>query len=143
MRIQGRLLNTCGGCANTWAGLAMCHCATCHQTFGGIRSFDRHRTGGVCHEPTSLGFYYNESRRCWSEPYSWARPNADQPAKAVLHAYGNDTTRTVTISSIYADPASSRTIYEPEPSHDQHIGVGVDEDGFYETQWHEPRSKDW
>jgi hypothetical protein len=48
----------CGGCANTWTGLAVAHCATCHRTFGTVGAFDRHRSQrgphGACHDPAEL-----------------------------------------------------------------------------------------
>lgn len=48
----------------------MAHCANCHETFGSVNSFDRHRTFGQCTPPEDLGLYFNPTRRCWSESYS-------------------------------------------------------------------------
>lgn len=58
---------TCGSCDNTWSGLSMAHCATCHETFGSVDSFDKHRNNGKCLEPSLGGkLHFNETRRCWS-----------------------------------------------------------------------------
>lgn len=51
---------TCGGCNNRWNGISRCHCAAagCHQTFGGIGLFDRHRRDvkgvGTCLDPETI-----------------------------------------------------------------------------------------
>lgn len=63
---------TCGGCTNTWTGLAQCHCSVCHETFGGISNFDRHRFNGECRRPEDIGLAIG-ARGVWSEPFSWAR----------------------------------------------------------------------
>ncbi len=52
----------CGRCPKTWRGLSKAHCATCHETFGSVRSFDRHRTNGHCAEPATLGLTLNGKR---------------------------------------------------------------------------------
>lgn len=46
---------TCGGCDNTWTGVSRCHCSACHQTFGGISTFDQHRKRDSCLQAESLG----------------------------------------------------------------------------------------
>lgn len=113
----------------------MCHCAaTCHQTFGGIRSFDRHRNGGVCGDPVALGLRWNAPRRCWSEPYSWQRAGADRPAEHVLHAYA-ETLKEPT----EPPPALAPVIDDTET----HVGVDATTEGFHETWWYERQSKDW
>ena len=43
----------CPKCAARWTGANTSHCGACHQTFSGIRLFDRHRT------------HYGEHGRCW------------------------------------------------------------------------------
>jgi hypothetical protein len=35
----------CTECGAEWFGYAICHCATCHLTFGGVTGFDFHRIG--------------------------------------------------------------------------------------------------
>lgn len=62
--------NTCGGCTTTWAGVTAAHCANCHQTFGGVRSFDRHRKAGTCHPPETVGLHWNPERSRWVQPYT-------------------------------------------------------------------------
>lgn len=45
---------TCSkGCK--WSGLSRAHCGSCHTTFGGVTSFDRHRRGGMCVKPEDIG----------------------------------------------------------------------------------------
>ena len=34
---------------------AQAHCGVCHRTFGGVGNFDRHRKGGTCTAPESIG----------------------------------------------------------------------------------------
>ena len=34
---------------------AQAHCGACHETFGGVSLFDRHRREGVCLRPMALG----------------------------------------------------------------------------------------
>lgn len=47
----------CPDCGTTWHSLTECHCATCHQHFGSLDAFDRHRQGPVdtreCVDPAS------------------------------------------------------------------------------------------
>ena len=42
------------------------HCGTCHCTFGGVTSFDRHRRNGVCLDPVALGL--RKIKGIWREP---------------------------------------------------------------------------
>lgn len=35
----------CPGCGRAWAGLAQCHCATCHEHFSRVAHFDVHLSG--------------------------------------------------------------------------------------------------
>ncbi len=64
-------LHGCGRCDARWDGAAMCHCSSCHATFGGVSSFDRHRAGskpgsgnhfkqGECTDPSLLGYELNK-----------------------------------------------------------------------------------
>lgn len=55
--------------------MSMAHCANCHQTYGSVKSFYRHRTGGQCiTDPTTLGLFWRPDRNAWSEAYS-TRPH--------------------------------------------------------------------
>lgn len=38
----------CTECGRGWAGLAECHCATCHLHFLSVSGFDRHRLNFEC-----------------------------------------------------------------------------------------------
>lgn len=87
-----RPVHTCGGCDVTWLGIAMCHCSVCHVTFGAITSFDRHRKGGDCQLPASIGLYFNETRKAWSEPFSWARDDGrdtEERVEDIIAAFNN------------------------------------------------------
>lgn len=45
---------------------AQCHCvAECHQTFGGVTMFDRHRRDGRCLDPAECGMTYRDG--IWRE----------------------------------------------------------------------------
>jgi hypothetical protein len=62
-------------CGARWFGAAIAHCAACHQTFGGVSSFDKHRAGtkdktqlqGECARPSDIGLVQNE-RGVWGAP---------------------------------------------------------------------------
>lgn len=43
---------TCITCQKSWGGANTSHCAACHETFSGIRLFDKHR------------LHYGEHGRC-------------------------------------------------------------------------------
>lgn len=51
---RNSVTHRCGGCPRTWAGLAEAHCASCHQTFGSVTGFDKHRYGGICLWPADI-----------------------------------------------------------------------------------------
>ena len=41
-------------CGRQWTGLAQAHCSTCHEHFGSVRGFDRHRASGHCQDPAGI-----------------------------------------------------------------------------------------
>ncbi len=47
-------MHTCGGCTNTWGGLAQAHCSVCHELFSGVTAFDKHRSKGKCLDPAKM-----------------------------------------------------------------------------------------
>jgi hypothetical protein len=49
-------------CGARWSGIGTCHCGSCCVTFVGIGAFDRHRRGGQCANPTSIGMTVAPSR---------------------------------------------------------------------------------
>ena len=42
------------------------HCGACHRTLGSVTEFDRHRRGGACIDPQTLGLV--EARQVWASP---------------------------------------------------------------------------
>jgi hypothetical protein len=56
-------------CNATWTGVNRAHCSACHNTFGGVTSFDAHRKGGRCTKPASLGLH-NNGKGIWVSNYS-------------------------------------------------------------------------
>lgn len=42
------------------------HCGACHRTLGSVTDFDRHRRGGVCLDPVTLGLV--EVAGLWASP---------------------------------------------------------------------------
>lgn len=64
---------TCGGCSVEWTGDGRCHCSGCHNTFGGLTSFDAHRTQygerGSCKKPEDIGLIQTE-KGVWSAPFT-------------------------------------------------------------------------
>lgn len=69
---EARRRNGCNGCDRRWSGMNMAHCSVCHHTFGGVGSFDKHRSGskpgtktgirraGECTPPADIGLTQNE-----------------------------------------------------------------------------------
>lgn len=59
-------------CGTRWAGTNTCHCAApgCCQTFTGIGAFDRHRRGGTCADPATIGMVLASGRAypAWTIP---------------------------------------------------------------------------
>lgn len=58
-------------CGARWSGTNACHCGACHRfTFTNVSAFDRHRKGGVCNEPTSVGLVQATGRafEAWTFP---------------------------------------------------------------------------
>jgi hypothetical protein len=41
-------------CGRQWTGLAQAHCCTCHEHFGSVAGFDRHRSSGRCQDPAHI-----------------------------------------------------------------------------------------
>jgi hypothetical protein len=41
-------------CGRRWTGLAQAHCMSCHEHFGSVRGFDRHRPKGHCLNPEPM-----------------------------------------------------------------------------------------
>lgn len=57
-------------CGARWTGPGRAHCAAddCHQTFGGVTSFDVHRKNGTCLDPAVLGLILN-AKGIWVAQY--------------------------------------------------------------------------
>lgn len=60
-------------CGSKWTGHNRSHCAACHITFGGVASFDRHRSvgsriGRKCQTPESIGLKDN-GNSIWVSSY--------------------------------------------------------------------------
>lgn len=49
-------------------------CTVCHEVFGGVGMFDRHRSDGWCRNPAEMGLRLTE-RRVWSAPMDRAALN--------------------------------------------------------------------
>lgn len=41
-------------CGRDWTGLSQAHCPTCHEHFGSVQGFDRHRRTGECQHPAGI-----------------------------------------------------------------------------------------
>jgi hypothetical protein len=41
------------------------HCSVCHETFGSVRGFDRHRRGGQCLDPTEITGIHRTDTGIW------------------------------------------------------------------------------
>lgn len=62
-------------CGASWLGEAVCHCATCHLTFGSSSGFDEHRDRkeGRCRTPDELRTRGLEP----DEDGHWRKPMSD------------------------------------------------------------------
>jgi len=60
------------------------HCGACHQTFGGVTGFDRHRRGGECLTARDIGMHADRNgvwRYAGPDPTArpiWPQRDADQ-----------------------------------------------------------------
>lgn len=77
-------MKICRDCDIDTNGLAVCHCATCHATFGSISGFDAHRTGPMtarwCLHPNDVPGKYRLIERggIWKwEDSGRSRPRRD------------------------------------------------------------------
>lgn len=59
-----------GACGSWWTGNERSHCGGCCRTYSSLTSFDRHRKGGHCNDPASVGLVARE------KPYGtlWGLP---------------------------------------------------------------------
>lgn len=60
------LPHTCR-CKKRWSGGQTPHCGSCHNTFSGVATFDRHRRDGKCRTPEESGLTLVPRRayECW------------------------------------------------------------------------------
>lgn len=70
-----------GGCEARIAGTSGAHCTVCHETFGSVRGFDRHRSNGTCLDPAGIGMERLD-RGGWTR---WITP-MDDAARAHFEA---------------------------------------------------------
>lgn len=70
-----------GACERWWTGNERSHCGGCHLTLTSLTAFDRHRKGGRCNDPASVGLVARE------KPFGtlWGTP-APEGGYAALHA---------------------------------------------------------
>ena len=50
--------------------MSVSHCGGCHETFSALTWFDRHRAGGRCTDPSSIGMRRNR-RGYWTGAEEW------------------------------------------------------------------------
>lgn len=70
-----------GVCKSWWTGAERSHCGGCHLIYSSLTSFERHRKGGRCNDPASVGLVARQ------KPYGelWGLPGPDG-GYAGLHA---------------------------------------------------------
>ncbi len=90
------------------------HCGACHRTLGSVTDFDRHRVGGACVDPASLGLV--ERAGLWASP---ERHADDERKTAVLrqsrrfrarHTHGD-------ALGAVAGPVIPSKIHNSDPAH--------------------------
>ena len=47
-------VSVCRDCGKSYKGSRVCHCAECHETFGGVSGFDSHISKGECVDPAEM-----------------------------------------------------------------------------------------
>jgi len=62
-----------GACKQWWTGAERSHCGGCHRTFTSLTSFEKHRKGLRCNDPTTVGLVARQ------KPYGelWGLPAPD------------------------------------------------------------------
>lgn len=65
---QGTLCSR-SGCAAPRPTPSQAHCTVCHETFGGVTGFDKHRKDGWCQNPASVDLVADD-RGIWRWPAS-------------------------------------------------------------------------
>ncbi|WP_405673171.1 hypothetical protein [Streptomyces sp. NBC_01530] len=72
-----------GSCRSWWTGNERSHCGGCHLTYSSLTAFDRHRKGGTCQPPESVGLVARQ------KPYGtlWGIP---APVGGYGALYGRD-----------------------------------------------------
>lgn len=58
-------------CGAMWTSTRAAHCASCHETFGGVSGFEKHRRNLQCIDPATLGLVLVEQEQGVS---LWRRP---------------------------------------------------------------------
>jgi hypothetical protein len=72
---------THGACQQWWTGTERSHAGCCHRTFSSLSAFDRHRKGGRCNDPATVGLVARQM------PYGllWSWPGPDGGMAAARH----------------------------------------------------------
>ncbi|WP_035796369.1 FDXHR family putative zinc-binding protein [Kitasatospora mediocidica] len=73
---------THGACNSWWTGAERSHCAGCCRTFTSLKTFEAHRKGLRCNEPTDVGLVARE------EAFGplWGKPPMSEAERARLSA---------------------------------------------------------
>jgi hypothetical protein len=50
----------CLVCGKVWTGHKRCHCSTCHENFGSLTAFTKHRINFECQPPQNRGLVYSD-----------------------------------------------------------------------------------
>lgn len=73
----------CITCSKSWSGLNVSHCSACHETFSGVRLFDKHRVHygerGRCVDPATVTDLYGK-RIMWPDDNGTWRATEDYTA---------------------------------------------------------------
>jgi hypothetical protein len=79
---EGRLPHSCR-CGARWSGGMTAHCAgSCHRTFTRPSNFDRHRRGGQCVDPATVGLVPRGYRNdVGSDGILWSLPGRTETAE--------------------------------------------------------------
>lgn len=71
------------GCTSVKPTPAQAKCTVCHEVFGGVTLFDRHRNDGWCVNPADLGFHLTDKG-------VWRMPLTEQDRESLARLRGDE-----------------------------------------------------
>ncbi|ELP67711.1 hypothetical protein STRTUCAR8_08608 [Streptomyces turgidiscabies Car8] len=67
-----------GACGQWWTGNERSHASCCHRTFSSLSAFDKHRKGGTCNSPDTVGLVSRQ--KPYGLLWGWPAPEGGMAA---------------------------------------------------------------